>query len=186
MNSPWTEERTATARKLWDDGWSATEISKHLATHCGISVSRNAVIGKLHRMDAPPHPKPPPRPKPGISATTHRAGSRNKGNGGGLAAKLRNQAGWRSRDTSQVKPPRIVAEPPPAPVEPFMVKLMDLENGQCRFPIGDPRNSDFGFCGHATAGPLSYCRYHATLTYQPAQDRQVRQKQAERALARFV
>lgn len=71
-------------------------------------------------------------------------------------------------------PPKHVPEPSPPPVA-RMVSLLDLEPGACHFPINDPRNADFGFCGAPKwESSRSYCEYHHRLCYRPPEQRKRR------------
>jgi GcrA cell cycle regulator len=51
---------------------------------------------------------------------------------------------------------------------PLRVPLLDLKESMCRWPIGDPQDDDFHFCGHAKASGISYCEHHARVAFQPA------------------
>jgi GcrA cell cycle regulator len=137
-NQPWDEERTARAVQLWQDGKSASEIGRI------IGATRNAVIGKLHRMghrrgrQAPPKPKRN-RPQPLTS--------------------------WKKSTKAERTPPRRRADPPPAP-DMRLLTLEQLEADSCRFIIGDARDPAHRYCG---ADGAPWCAFHRALVYQPAQ-----------------
>lgn len=138
----WTDERVALLKKLWVEGKTAAQIAKELG-----NVSRNAVIGKAHRMklsnrlspiqqnNKKPAVKPPPEKKIKIFR----------------------------EDVADETANRI--------------PLVDLSPQQCRWPVGDPRDEDFGFCGGPSAEGLPYCARHAKTAYQAAG--RVRSLQAE-------
>lgn len=134
----WTEERVAVLKKLWGEGKTAAEIAKELG-----GVTRNAVIGKAHRLKLSNRLSP-------IQQTVKKA-SKPK--------------------ASEEKAPAVKKRiPKPANMDvPFTgkgVKLADLKEKMCRWPIGDPQHEDFKFCGCANAMGLPYCEEHAKIAYQ--------------------
>ncbi|MEN5084195.1 GcrA family cell cycle regulator [Bosea sp. TWI1241] len=176
----WTEERVELLKKLWNDGLSASQIAGELG-----SVTRNAVIGKVHRLGlsgrakspgsatprprktatrAPSHPMTPPAPGPGLT----------RGNTA-LAPQF---------EAEPEAEPQVAATPAPAEevVVPFSerVSIMDLREYMCRWPMGDPTTPEFRFCGARSSTGLPYCSYHARIAYQPAADRR-RDRKAVRA-----
>lgn len=171
----WTEQRIADLKRLWADGKSASQIANELG-----ECSRNAVISKVHRMNLPtrdrhsrfigaPRKPPEPRARPDrISAQSRRNGSGNSGNGGGLGAMLK-------RVSRPAKPTWRDVPDPPTPVAPLMVPIDGLTDTICKWPIGDPAEPGFGFCGHPKPAdcPLSvpYCPHHMRIAYQPARER---------------
>ena len=165
----WTEERVAELKKLWAEGHSASQIAKRLG-----SVTRNAVIGKVHRLGlsgraTPSRPvKRPPRlarPKP--------------------QQQLPRQAQTRGTNALAV---REVAPPTPLTeaetnIEPQrlpngdMVTVLTVKDTMCKWPIGDPADTAFGFCGHASADGSPYCAEHARVAFQPAKKRERRARE---------
>lgn len=157
----WTDDRVETLKKLWAEGHSASQIANQLG-----GVTRNAVIGKVHRLGlsgrtTPSRPvKRPPRlarPKP------------------------------RSQKVAAAAPGQSSAQPAatesrPAPAEKVTLPPLKLENGEtasilniresmCKWPIGDPADPNFAFCGRkAECGP--YCAEHAKVAFQPAKKRE--------------
>jgi GcrA cell cycle regulator len=141
----WTDERIATLRKMWLEGMSASQVARQLG-----GVSRNAVIGKVHRMglagrEAPSRPRSLGGRPPGRSA-----------------ARVAN-----SLPVRPASPPREPRAPAPAPVT-FEVRpsatILTLGEHACRWPIGDPEETGFGFCGARRTGHASYCEGHANLS----------------------
>lgn len=129
----WTDERVALLRQLWGEGKTAAEIAKTL----GDGVTRNAVIGKAHRLKLSGRVSP-------IQQNTNK------------------------KPKAPVAPMiKKVPTAPPAPiVEGKRIKLADLRENMCRWPMGDPQDEDFGFCGHQSSPGLPYCEAHAKTAYQ--------------------
>jgi GcrA cell cycle regulator len=144
----WTDERMEQLRVLWDRQLSASEIGRILG------ATRNAVLGKVHRMRLPSH-KPvtePSRTKPKLKRNRNRF------------------VPTRLYDRAPARPlPQLVDVP--AQVRPRFVSIMDLKSGDCRWPIGDPRKPTFSFCGDGVRDSSSYCAAHHQLAYRPSQDR---------------
>ena len=169
----WTEERVAELKKLWAEGHSASQIAKRLG-----SVTRNAVIGKVHRLGlsgraTPSRPvKRPPRlarPKP---QQLPRQAQMRPATAGNTALAVREQ-------TALLAP---LAEPE-ANIEPQllpngdMVTVMTVKDTMCKWPIGDPADSTFGFCGRASSNASPYCAEHARVAFQPAKKRERRARE---------
>jgi GcrA cell cycle regulator len=165
----WTEERVAELKKLWAEGHSASQIAKRLG-----SVTRNAVIGKVHRLGlsgraTPSRPvKRPPRlarPKP------QQQMPRQTATRGANALAVRE---------ATAPAPHVEAE---ANIEPQrlpngdMVTVLTVKDTMCKWPIGDPADSTFGFCGHASADGSPYCAEHARVAFQPAKKRERRARE---------
>jgi GcrA cell cycle regulator len=158
----WTDERVDSLRKLWLDGLSASQIAKQL----GGGVTRNAVIGKVHRLGLSGRAKtmaaPAPRarkPRP-VTATVSRP--------------------MVSGNTALAQPVRVLVEPEPEelpdPVSNVIAMtdrctILDLNESTCRWPVGDPGKVDFFYCGSRTKIGLPYCAFHSRIAYQPVQDR---------------
>src|ERR1700735_1622401 len=156
-NMSWTDERVELLKKLWSDGLSASQIAGELG-----GITRNAVIGKVHRL--------------GLSG---RAKSTSTG-----AARPR-----KARAPSMLRIGRVairgntalahayeVEEAEPELIENIIPigqrrTLLELHEQTCRWPIGDPSSTDFFFCGGNTVTALPYCAYHSRVAYQPATDR---------------
>ena len=166
----WTDERVELLRKLWSEGLSASQIAAQLG-----GVSRNAVIGKVHRLKLSSRGRAtaaPARQKKAPTQTT-----------AGTKAVIRTVATVRSMPTSigatalqaqfDVEP---VARHHIRPVKEVVVpmsrrlKLIQLSERTCKWPNGDPLSEDFSFCGNdCSDGP--YCTYHARVAFQPASER---------------
>ena len=133
----WTDERVALIKKLWGDGKTAAEIAKELG-----GVTRNAVIGKAHRLKLSNRTSPIQPVK-----------------------KIKIQAHNQNTPTEK-RPPRKFVES--ALQVKGGVPLTELAAGQCRWPQGDPREAEFGFCGGPGVPGLPYCPEHAKIAYQAA------------------
>jgi GcrA cell cycle regulator len=159
----WTDERVELLGKLWGEGLSASQIAALL----GGGVTRNAVIGKVHRLGlsgrakaGQPAPTRPPKAR-APSAPTPISAARPR-----LAA---------SEDAVAL-PVSLVPAPEPVPQDieiPISerVSILELRETMCRWPLGDPQSSEFGFCGGRTVTGLPYCASHCRIAYQPASER---------------
>ncbi|RYE32612.1 MAG: GcrA cell cycle regulator [Hyphomicrobiales bacterium] len=166
----WTEERVELLKKLWSDGLSASQIAAELG-----SVTRNAVIGKVHRLGLSGRAKSAaqpasPRSNAPRKATPARAPSHPMAN----PAPTRG-AHALAPDLSPEAEIEVATTPLPSEdvVIPFSerVTIMDLREYMCRWPMGDPTTPEFRFCGARSQSGLPYCSHHARIAYQPAADR---------------
>ncbi len=157
----WTEERVELLTKLWAEGLSASQVASRLG-----GVTRNAVIGKVHRLRlsarAPSSRSGVPRARRTPVPRAPRGAAWTFGTRGNTAPK-------------PVCDPQ--PEPVPAPIVELVIPLherasiLTLKEAMCRWPIGDPGEEDFHFCGRNAPGSVPYCEHHARLAYQPAQSR---------------
>lgn len=151
----WTEERVALLRKLWAEGLSASQIAKQLT-----GVTRNAVIGKVHRLGLAGRATPSRPAKRPVRASRPRV--------------MGPSAPRSLRPPSHV-PSVVIPDLEPLKLEDGRAaNVLTLNESMCKFPIGDPTDPDFAFCGRGSAsGP--YCADHARLAYQPSQAKKRRQ-----------
>jgi GcrA cell cycle regulator len=185
----WTDERVEQLRKLWLDGRSASQIAAELAN----GITRNAVIGKVHRLGLSGRVKSPgqaaPRPRPAAKpqTTSHGHGSSggSSSHGGGASAGMiqRSQTAQRqsmpmSRGATALAYSTVTAlEPVLRPTEDVVipmserVTIMELRESMCRWPLGDPATPEFRYCGSKSPIGDTYCAHHARIAYQPSQDR---------------
>lgn len=157
----WSEPRVADLRKHWAEGLSASQIAKELG-----GTTRNAVIGKVHRLGLP------------------------------LRAERQNLRINKKRPRRQriplPKPPKFNPETPPplreelvriatlAPIEPAL-GVLGLTNFTCRYPIGDPTDPAFSFCGRTCNNVENpYCVQHQKLAYVPAQKKKRKHEETAR------
>ena len=167
----WTDERVELLKKLWQDGLSASQIAKQLG-----GVTRNAVIGKVHRLGLSGRatPSKPARttfkaPRPARPAAAAPSAPRR------LAEPVANPHGH-----THTPPVRYVDETPGT------ATVLTLGAHMCKWPIGDPSMDNFTFCGRR-AGDGPYCEEHSQVAYQPAQAKK-RSGAAElaRSLRRYI
>ena len=178
----WTDERVELLRQLWLDGRSASQISAQL----GLGVTRNAVIGKVHRLglsgraksSAPAAPRIRHRAVPvHRPSTVNRAGGVS--HGGGHAVRGNTALAFNAEPMMEMQP--VVYDDVVVPIS-LRVTIVELKESMCRWPLGDPTNPDFRYCGSQSMGTGPYCTHHGKMAYQPAQDR--RRDRDRRALTR--
>ena len=136
----WTDERIEQLKSLWTEGLSASHIAKVM----GGGISRNAVIGKVHRL--------------------------------GLAGRVTAPRSERIRLPSAPRHVRHhIPEPPVIEEDPIVLEdgsfatVLTINDRMCRWPIGDPAESEFHFCGRKPKMGSPYCEAHARKAYQPQQ-----------------
>jgi GcrA cell cycle regulator len=174
----WSDERVEQLKKLWESGLSASQIAAELG-----NVTRNAVIGKVHRLGLSGRVKSTAQAQPRAKPT--RSPSHPLRNGGGMT-RGNTALAIDFKPRSQAAPE---AKPLPRPQEEVVVALservtiMDLREHMCRWPLGDPGREDFRFCGNRTGQTGPYCVHHAAIAYQPLIDRR-RERDRERRVAR--
>ena len=170
----WSDERVEFLKEKWLLGWSATEISLAL----GGAVSRNAVCGKIDRLNLPTRNKLPRQrqikgkpfrrnlPKPDQPAhakpNEHRAKDKDKRD----EAERRKAANRLAGNLPAMMATEITDLPPEDASR--AVPFFTHREGLCRWPIGDPLDLDtFRFCGAAADSECPYCGRHARMAYRP-------------------
>jgi GcrA cell cycle regulator len=164
----WTDERVELLKKLWGEGLSASQIAGRLG-----SVTRNAVIGKVHRL--------------GLSgrATT----SRMKSHRPRMAAKRMAKNRFAPLGNPAFRALYTEADAYQPPVEELVIPqnerkyIQTLTECSCRWPIGDPQAADFHFCGKKKVPGLPYCEFHSRRAFQPPQTRRREREIAEPVVA---
>lgn len=175
---PWSDERVEVLKTLWKDGYSASQIAKQLG-----GITRNAVIGKIHRLGlagsagAPAH-------------RTHAALAPPRRGAGGMA-------NVNALKSAKAKAMTAAAPQPTPPVEPpaqtdrhiaasaVVVPMHKLGVHACKWPIGDPLHPAFGFCGARTEA--TYCSEHAAMAYQaPTTKKKATASELARSLRRYL
>ena len=148
----WTDDRVEKLRELWDKGLSASQIAKELAE----GVTRNAVIGKAHRMGLAS------RPSPVKSDPAKRASA----------------AAAKKKATAPKKAPTTVGASTTG-----KVSILDLTESICKWPIGHPGEANFHFCGKPSQPTFPYCANHCVEAYQVQQPRKMRRNIRRRIMA---
>jgi GcrA cell cycle regulator len=165
----WTDERVEILKKLWAEGLSASRIAGELG-----GITRNAVIGKVHRLGLSGRAKSPasstPRPRKARQSSAAFRSPRTSMRGN-TALALNAAPGYEPDAESE----------PTENVVPIGQRctILELTDDKCRWPLGDPGQADFCFCGGKSIVGLPYCAYHARVAYQPAADRR-RDRQSAR------
>ncbi len=181
----WTDDRVEVLKKMWGEGKSASQIAKELG-----GVTRNAVIGKVHRL--------------GLSnrATTTKTAAKPKTAKAKSPAKPTTKAPLKVAAETPLPtkalsiPPRkpIIKAGQPLPPQPSLneisaealskaaevvkkakkLHLMELTEKTCKWPVGDPATDDFWFCGLGTETGKPYCEAHNAVAFQPMSARRDR------------
>jgi GcrA cell cycle regulator len=170
MTAGWTEDRVGALKKLWLEGQSASQIAKQL----GGGVTRNAVIGKVHRLGLSGRATPS---QPARAATTFRPARARTAPAAQPSAPRRIEAAQ----------PRLVAPTPALPSVqelPGTATVMTLGAHMCKWPIGDPSSPEFSFCGRRASEGV-YCVEHARVAFQPALKKNGKDELA-RSLRRYI
>lgn len=149
----WTEERVELLSKLWAEGLSASQIARTLG-----EATRNAVIGKIHRLGLSGRATPARTERPRLS----------------------------SRRKPMSKPVIVVPEIIKEVVleDGQYATVLTLKEHMCKWPIGHPGTEAFHFCARKTEGGVSYCEAHARLAYQTVPSRRERREEQKRQAQR--
>jgi GcrA cell cycle regulator len=177
----WTDERVEQLKQHWMEGKSASQIASLL----GHGLTRNAIIGKVHRLGLAGRTRSPNSvlSHPRQSAASHGAHRSAALRATPAAPRLTRGA------TALAVAPQLLVEAEPETFESVVlpmslrVTIVELKEAMCRWPLGDPANPDFRYCGSpAASGP--YCVHHGRLAYQPANDRRRERDRDRRRLPR--
>ena len=138
----WTEEKVAKLKELWGKGNTASQIAEIIG-----GLSRNAVIGKAHRLN--------------LSAKIKtRTATSNKNFESSVEEKnVKLRRGRKSKFKS------LIIEKDFEPENPK--QLEELDENSCKWPIGHPDEKSFYFCGRSSLKDFSYCKLHLLYAYQP-------------------
>ncbi|MEP1518095.1 MAG: GcrA family cell cycle regulator [Nitratireductor sp.] len=165
----WTDERVELLKKLWAEGLSASQIAAQLG-----GVSRNAVIGKVHRLKLSSRGRASAAPN--RTKKTARPGAAGKPAPRSSGARVLPQTVGATAPNTALDAD-AAPRPMPRPAENVVVpisrrlSLADLTERTCKWPNGDPLHEDFHFCGNETGESGPYCTYHSRLAFQPASER---------------
>ena len=139
----WTEEKVAKLKELWGKGNTASQIAEIIG-----GISRNAVIGKAHRLNLSAKIK--------TRTATSNQNFDNTTNEKNILTKKR---GRKSKFKS------LIIEKDFEPENPK--QLEELDENSCKWPIGHPDEKSFYFCGRSSLKDFSYCKLHLLYAYQP-------------------
>ena len=189
----WTDERVETLKRMWNEGQSASQIAKELG-----GVTRNAVIGKVHRLGLSNRSTGAAAPAPETKAKA-------------APAKARPEEAPAPAEEPE-EPRTVSAEPPPIPMsaarraiipagQPLppqpsaneispealakvnevekhakKLSLMELTERTCKWPVGDPATDAFWFCGLPVQAGKPYCEAHVGVAFQPMSSRRDRRR----------
>lgn len=142
----WTDEQVESLRQLWAEGLTANEIAKKLG------VTKNSIVGKVHRLCLPARPSPIKIKEDGEMLEFPETE---------LAEQVSDEAVFEAEDVNQGEVKKACK-----PGE--NIQLVDLDSHTCRWPIGDPRDEDFCFCGKKVRTGQTYCDEHAQMAYVKA------------------
>tara|TARA_R110002094_G_scaffold57982_10_gene69104 strand:+ start:517 stop:1086 length:570 start_codon:yes stop_codon:yes gene_type:complete len=187
----WTDDRVETLKKMWGEGQSASQIAKELG-----GVTRNAVIGKVHRLGlsnratssaaAKAEPKAKAAPKPD---TRPRAAPKT------APVEMKTEAAAPPKSNLPARK-QIIPAGQPLPPQPSAneispealakvnevekkakkIGLMELTERTCKWPVGDPATEDFWFCGLPVQQGKPYCEAHVGVAFQPMSSRRDRRR----------
>lgn len=145
MTFPWTDQSENVLRAMMNEGRSGSEIAASLTRMFGSRVSRNAVIGKAHRLEIIKKRTPS---KPVTKARPSKPVRKRKAAKPAVAPKPR----------PSPKPRRVPLELHPKTM--LKVSILDVGKDQCRFPIDEERDGFALFCGNAASHGRPYCDHH--------------------------
>ena len=138
----WNEEKIQKLKELWGKGSTASQIAEIIG-----GISRNAVIGKAHRLQLSSK----------IKARSVPITQKNNSNLDDSVTKQKR--GRKSKFKS------LIIEKDFEPENPK--KLEELDDSSCKWPIGHPEEKNFYFCGRSSLKDFSYCKLHLLYAYQP-------------------
>ena len=138
----WDDEKVAKLKELWGKGKTASQIAEIIG-----GISRNAVIGKAHRLN--------------LSAKIKTRTTSNNNNYTPIqdGSKIKSKNGRRSKFKSLIIEKNFEPENPK--------QLEELDDNSCKWPIGHPDEKSFYFCGRTSLKDFSYCKLHLLYAYQP-------------------
>ena len=183
----WTDERVEVLKKMWGEGQSASVIAKELG-----GVTRNAVIGKVHRLGLSNR----------VTSTTAKTGAAGKAKVESKAKKVAPATPRKAvsaPENVRITPPavrKIIPAGQPLPPQPSAneispealakvseiektakrISLMELTEKTCKWPVGDPATEDFWFCGLSVKLGKPYCEAHVGVAFQPMSSRRDRRR----------
>lgn len=194
MQMSWTDDRVEILKKLWVEGQSASQIAKELG-----GVTRNAVIGKVHRLGLSNRATSSSSSKSDTkSKTSVKSMSDTKRVSNKTSASKVTSANSPSEPRSNVTSLRrqIIPAGQPLPPQPSAneispealarvseiekkakkISLLELTERTCKWPVGDPATEEFWFCGLPSQAGKPYCEAHVGVAFQPMSQRRDRRR----------
>ena len=138
----WNEEKVEKLKELWGKGSTASQIAEIIG-----GISRNAVIGKAHRLNL------------SAKIKTRNASSSQSFDNSSEENSAKQKRGRKSKFQS------LIIEKDFEPENPK--KLEELDESSCKWPVGHPEEESFYFCGRSSLKDFSYCNLHLLYAYQP-------------------
>ena len=138
----WNEEKVAKLKELWGKGNTASQIAEIIG-----NISRNAVIGKAHRLNL-----------------SEKIKARSASSTPNLQNNVENNIS-KQRIGRKSKFQSLIIEKDFEPENPK--KLEELDESSCKWPVGHPEEKSFYFCGRSSLKDFSYCKLHLLYAYQP-------------------
>jgi GcrA cell cycle regulator len=181
----WTDERVELLKKMWGEGQSASQIAKELG-----GVTRNAVIGKVHRLglsnragNGAATPKAEPKAKPAAPKVEAKP----------KPAQIKTEPAIKPVPPGEAKPnlparkqiiqpsaneisPEALAKVNEVEKKSKKISLMELTERTCKWPVGDPATDNFWFCGLPVQQGKPYCEAHVGVAFQPMSSRRDRRR----------
>ena len=169
----WTDEMVDQLREMWKQGLTTGEIGRRLG------VSKNSIVGKVHRLGLSGRPSPikkkdSPEPQDAPKAKEETAAPQAKTKAEKKPATPKAEKVEKKVEKSPEKPAEealLIEEKSslsPAHHHNGKTSLTDLDNHTCRWPIGDPKDENFHFCGKKVRIGQTYCDEHAAIAYVKA------------------
>ena len=154
----WSDDRVEQLKKLWEGGLSASQIAAELG-----NVTRNAVIGKVHRLGLSGRAKSPSS----AASDVYKRQAQHM---------MRVTRPVARGNTALAHAFEVELEPDPIAYDNVVpmsqrLSLLELNEATCHWPVGDPSSPEFFFCGGKALNSLPYCAHHSRIAYQPASDR---------------
>ena len=158
----WTEEKVAKLKELWGKGNTASQIAEIIG-----GISRNAVIGKAHRLN--------------LSAKIKTRSAANNQD----FQNSQDEKNYKSKKGRRSKFKSLIIEKNFEPENPK--QLEELDENSCKWPIGHPDEKSFYFCGRSSLKDFSYCKLHLLYAFQPKNKKEdILDKDKDNEVPKFI
>ncbi len=147
----WTKEMVEQLQKMWSEGLTANEIAKK------IGVSKNSIVGKVHRLCLKARPSPIKKKEDNVESIDVSQSE--------MIDDIQVESSV-AEEKLETKAPVAASER--KKTTRTEIKLVELDSHTCRWPIGDPRDDDFCFCGKKVRTGQTYCDEHSAMAYVKA------------------